>query len=134
MTLSPSKLGCTPSRSIEVEKPVLQSAMTMGESVVLSPFAQAGIAALMAWMFELENDKGMTKSTWCHSVSGAVPGELLHGALTMIFILGLAARMMFTIFVYAAIISVVVWPRVTSLVPSMNMTMSAGVFCSQLVK
>ncbi len=63
MTLSPSAFGCTPSRSIEVEKPVLQSAITMGESVVLSPFAQAGIAALMAWMPELEKDKGMTKST-----------------------------------------------------------------------
>lgn len=63
MTLSPSALGCTPSRSIEVEKPVLQSAMTMGESVLLSPFAQAGIAALMAWIPELENDSGMTRST-----------------------------------------------------------------------
>jgi hypothetical protein len=63
MSLSPSAFGCTPSRSIEVEKPVLQSAMMMGDSVLFNPFAHAGIAALIAWMAELENDRGITKST-----------------------------------------------------------------------
>jgi hypothetical protein len=63
MTLSPSAFGWTPSRSIEVENPVLQSARTMGESVELRPFAQAGMAAFNAWTFWFENDSGIRRST-----------------------------------------------------------------------
>jgi hypothetical protein len=38
--------------------------MTMGDSVVLSPAAQAGMRALMAWMGALEKERGITRSTW----------------------------------------------------------------------
>jgi hypothetical protein len=64
MILSPAALGCTPSRRSDVGKPVLQSAMTMGESVELSFSAHAGIAALSDVKAELEPmPRGMTRST-----------------------------------------------------------------------
>ena len=53
---------------------------------------------------------------------------------TMILVLGLAARMMPTILVYDAMMSLMLLPWNTSLVPSMNMTMSAGVLFSQPVR
>ncbi len=52
----------------------------------------------------------------------------------MILVLGLAARMMPTILVNDAMMSLTLLPWNTSLVPSMNMTMSAGVLFSQLVR
>jgi hypothetical protein len=38
--------------------------MTMGESVELRPRAQSGMRALSAWIFALEKESGMTRSTF----------------------------------------------------------------------
>lgn len=63
MIWSPAKLGWTPSRRSEVGKPVLQSAMTMGDSVLLFWVAQSGMAALI-WMMGLGRmESGIILST-----------------------------------------------------------------------
>lgn len=51
---------------MEVVKPVLQSAMTMGESVLFRPAAQEGMASLRETMALLLKERGMTLSTYRH--------------------------------------------------------------------
>src|SRR5688572_2144743 len=96
--------------------------MTIGDSVVFSPAAQLGIAALMASMGALFIGRGMTLST-CNAVSKYTQ-FLKRGKLAMIFILGFDARISPTILVYALMISFVVRLPLTSFVPSMNCTIS----------
>jgi hypothetical protein len=64
MIASPAAFGWTPSLRSEVGKPVEQSAMVMGELVVLRPEAHAGMAWFIAVIPEVEpTPSGMTRST-----------------------------------------------------------------------
>ena len=60
--VSPAAFGCTPSLKSVVGNPVLQSAITMGDTWVEVDVTQAGIAALRAVIPELLGN-GMTRST-----------------------------------------------------------------------
>lgn len=119
---------------------MLQSAMTIGDSVLFWLSAQAGMAALRETIALLLNERGMTKSTYrrCGIIVRGGPymksprQNRTVGMLTMNLALGLFARTVCTILVYAAVIWAAVLPRVTSFVPSINMTMSAGVFLIQV--
>lgn len=77
ISLSPCSFGWTPSLSMEVVKPVLQSAMTIGDSVLFWLSAQAGMAALRETIALLLNERGMTKSTYSRS------GIIVRGGLYM---------------------------------------------------
>lgn len=133
MTWSPWSLGCTPSRNMEVVNPaeLEQSAILIGELVEFCSMAQPGIRWFKVSIPPPLKDNGIKRST-CE-VYSCQQTHILKDAATVqtkIFIRGLDALINPVIFVYEAIMSLVVRPCATSLVPSMNCTISGLVLAS----